>query len=52
MREDNFMRKQRDPFKGFVAVRVGSTNEFVLAVAPAHEFGRAELANDPLVVAL
>ncbi|HEX4348802.1 MAG TPA: hypothetical protein VH251_00370 [Verrucomicrobiae bacterium] len=35
-----------------MAVGVGSANEFVLAIRPTHEFGRAELANNLLVVAL
>jgi hypothetical protein len=52
MGEHNFMREQRYPFKGFVAVSVGAANEFVLAIGPAQELGRAELTNDPLVVAL
>jgi len=46
MREHNFVRKQRNPFKGFVAVGGGPANEFVLAIGPAQEFGRAELANN------
>ena len=29
-----------------MAIRVGSANEFVLAIGPAQEFGRAELTNN------
>jgi hypothetical protein len=31
-----------------MAVRIGSADEFVLAIGSAHEFGGAKLMNDPL----
>jgi hypothetical protein len=52
MCEYNFMRKERYPLEGFVAIRVGAADEFVLAIGPAHEFGRAELADDLLAMPL
>ena len=44
--EDDFMSKQRDPFKRIGSVRIGATNQFVLTVAMFDEFGLAELLDD------
>jgi hypothetical protein len=46
MSEHNFMGKQRNPFNGGVAIRMGPANEFVLAGGTAHQFGVAELTDD------
>jgi hypothetical protein len=52
MREYDFVRKEGHPLEGFVAVCVAAADELVLAVGPAHEFGRAKLTNDLQAMAL
>src|ERR1017187_10794874 len=52
MREHDFMREERRPFKGVGAVGVGAADEFVLAVGLPYQFGVAKLADDLAAVAL
>ena len=52
MREDDFVREQRRPFKGGGAVGIGAAVKFVLAVGQADEFGLAEPADEPAALAL
>ena len=47
MREDDFVREHRRPFKGGGAVAVGAAMEFMLAVRQADEFSLAEPADEP-----
>ena len=52
VREHDFMREERRPFKGVGAVGVGAADKLVLAVGLANQFGVAELADDLVAVAL
>jgi len=52
VREHDFMREERRPFKGVGAVGVGAADKLVLAVGLAYQFGCAELADDLVAVAL
>ena len=52
MREHDFMREERRPFKGVGAVGVGAADKLVLAVRLANQFGVAELSDDVATVAL
>jgi hypothetical protein len=52
MREHDFMREERRPFKGIGAVGVSAADKFVLAVGLAFQFGVTELADDLAAVAL
>ncbi len=52
VREHDFMREERRPFKGVGAVGVGAADKFVLAVRLANQFGFApELADELTAVA-
>ncbi len=44
--EDDFMRKERDPFKGGGPVRGGTANEHMLAVAMPDQPGLSKLPDD------
>jgi hypothetical protein len=46
VREHDFMREERRPFKGVGAVGVGAPDQLVLAVGLANQFGVAELADE------
>ena len=46
MREDDFMGKQRCPFKSCGSVSIGSAQKLVLAIGKLDEFCLAELLND------
>ena len=51
MREHNFMREERGPFKGGRAVGVRTAPKFMLTVGQADETGVTELANQlPTIV--
>jgi hypothetical protein len=52
VREHDFMREERRPFKGVGAVGVGAADKLVLAVGLAYQFGVAELADNLAAVAL
>ena len=52
VREHDFMREERRPFKGSGAVGIGAADKLVLAVGPANQFGVAELSDDLAAVAL
>jgi hypothetical protein len=47
MAEYNLVGKEGNPFKGRGAVGGGTPDQFMLAVAVAHEFGAAKLLNNP-----
>ena len=50
--EDDFVGKQRGPFKCSGAVGVRAADEFVLTVGQFHQFGLAELADEAAAEAL
>ena len=52
VREHDFMGEERRPFKRAGTVGVGAADQLVLAVGPANQFCRAELADDLAAVAL
>ena len=52
VREHDFMREERRPFKGVGAVGVGAADKLVLAIGLANQLGVAELADDLAAVAL
>jgi hypothetical protein len=52
VREHDFMREERRPFKGVGAVGVGAPDQFVVAVGLSNQFGVAELSNNLAAVAL
>ena len=52
VREHDFMREERRPFKGVGAVGVGAADKLVLAVGLADQFGFTELVDDLAAVAL
>ena len=52
MSEDDFVREERDPFKGGVAICIRATDELVLAIGVADETGATELADEPGAEAL
>ena len=52
VREHDFMREERCPFKGAGAVGVRAADKLVLAVGKFDEFGLTELADDLVAVAL
>ena len=52
VREHNFMREERRPFKGVGAIGVGAADQLVLAVGLANQLGVAKPANDLAAVAL
>ena len=52
VREHDFMREERRPFKGVGAVGVGAADKLVLAVGLANQFGCAELSDNLVAVAL
>ena len=52
VREHDFMREERRPFKGGGAGGGGAADQLVLAVGPAYQLGVAELADDLAAVAL
>jgi len=51
VREHDFMREERRPFKGGGAVGVGAADKLVLAVGSANQFGVAELADVTAAIA-
>ena len=52
VREHDFMREERRPFKGVGAVGVGAADKLVLAIGLANQFGAAELADNLAAAAL
>ena len=52
VREHDFMREERRPFKGVGAVGVGAADKLMLAVGLANQFGLTKLADDLAAVAL
>jgi len=52
VREHDFMREERRPFKGVGAVGVGAADKLVLAVGEANEFGVTKLPDDLFAMAL
>jgi hypothetical protein len=48
VREHNFMREKRQPFRGVGAVGIGAADKVVLTIWPPNQFGLAELADNLL----